>query len=74
MAKLTVRKIGNSAGVILPAELLSELNVKVGDELFVTHEADSLRISPYDDEFAQQMEVAREIMREDRDVLRLLAK
>jgi hypothetical protein len=33
----------------------------------------SFRLTPYNPEFAAQMAVAEEIMREDRDILRALA-
>ena len=34
----TVRKIGNSAGIILPARLLRELGIREGDTLEITVE------------------------------------
>ena len=34
----TVRKIGNSAGIILPARLLRELGIREGDALEITVE------------------------------------
>lgn len=71
---LTIRAIGNSSGVVLPKELLELLNVKQGDKLFVTRTPDGVVLKPYDEDFAEQMELAREIMREDRNILRELAK
>lgn len=66
--------IGNSAGVILPKETLARLNVQKGDTLYITESAQGIRLIPYDQEFAQQMEAAREVMRENRDVLQRLAE
>ena len=66
--------IGNSAGVILPKETLARLNVQKGDTLYLTETPQGIRLVPYDEEFARQMEVAREIMRENRDVLQRLAE
>lgn len=67
--------IGNSTGVILPKELLNKLRLNQGDQVFVTESSDgSVRLSAYDDEFARQTELAEQIMREDRDILRALAK
>jgi len=40
-----VRKIGNSAGVILPKPILEALGAKVGDTLELTLEGDVVRIS-----------------------------
>lgn len=71
---LTIRAIGNSSGVLLPKELLELLNVKQGDKLFVTRTQDGVVLKPYDETFAEQMTLAREIMREDRNILRELAK
>jgi putative addiction module antidote len=66
--------IGNSAGIILPKETLARLNVQKGDTLFITEGAQGIRLLAYDTEFAAQMEAAREVMRENRDVLQRLAE
>lgn len=74
-AVLKVITIGSSAGVVLPKEVLARLKVKKGDTLYLTEAPDgSYRITPYDPGFARQMELAETIMRENRDVLRALAK
>ena len=66
--------VGNSAGVILPKEILARLNVQKGDLLYITEGSEGIRLLPFDTEFATQMEVAREVMRENRDVLLRLAE
>jgi putative addiction module antidote len=66
--------IGNSVGVILPKETMARLNVQKGDTLYITQDTQGIRLVPYDEEFAQQMEAAREVMRENRDVLQRLAE
>lgn len=71
---LTIRAIGNSNGVVLPKELLDSLNLKQGDKLFVSKIADGFTLRAYDDAFAKQMDLAREVMRQDRAILRELAK
>jgi putative addiction module antidote len=71
---LKITKIGNSAGVILPRELLARLRANVGDALFVSEAPDGIRITASDPDFAAKMEAAEAIMREDRDILRVLAK
>lgn len=73
-APLKITKIGNSAGVILPKELLARLRAGVGDVLFVSEAPDGVRLTAHDPEFAEQMAIAEEIMREDRNILRALAK
>jgi putative addiction module antidote len=72
--RLKVTTIGNSAGVILPKELLARLRLEKGDELYALETPDGIRLTTYDPEFAKQMEVAEQVMREDRQVLRKLAK
>jgi putative addiction module antidote len=71
---LKIKKIGNSAGVILPKELLARLRVSPGDMVFVTESPDGLRITANDPSFAEKMALAEQIMREDRDILRVLAQ
>ena len=66
--------IGHSAGIILPKETLARLNVQEGDTLYITEGSQGIRLLPLDAEFASQMEAAREVMRENRDVLKRLAE
>ena len=73
MVKITVRKIGNSLGVILPAEAAATLGVVEGDRLFLTEAPDGLRVTAYDPEFARKMRVAENGMRRYRNALRELA-
>lgn len=72
--KLKITSIGNSAGVILPRELLARLRLGKGDELFAIETPDGLRLTTYDPTLAAQMEVAEQVMREDRLVLHKLAQ
>jgi putative addiction module antidote len=72
---LKIRKVGNSSGVILPKSLLEEMGVEEGDELFAVREADgSLRLTPFDPEFAEAVEDARAFMDSHRNAFRELAK
>jgi putative addiction module antidote len=72
--KLKITTIGNSAGVILPKELLARLRLEKGDELHALETPDGITLTVYDPELAAQMEVAERIMREDRNVLHKLAQ
>ena len=72
--KLKITTIGNSSGVILPRELLARLRLKKGDALYAVETPDGLRLTAYDPELAAQMDVAENIMREDRNVLHKLAQ
>ena len=73
-ASLKITKIGNSAGVVLPKELLAKLRAGVGDTLYVSETPEGIRITAANPDFAGKMAVAERIMREDRDILRVLAK
>ena len=73
--KLQVKKIGNSTGLILPKELLSELDIKQGQWLYVTSLPDGgVRLTPYDPDFEKVMSVVDDLMAEYRDTLKALAK
>lgn len=75
MAVVKLTQIGNSVGVIFPKEMLAKMNVEKGDNLFLSESAiGGYHISPYDEEFARQMEAARKVMKKRRNVLRELAK
>ena len=74
MQMLKITSVGNSAGVILPKEVLARLKVDKGDSLFLVETTDGYRITPHDPIFEEQMTVARRIMKERRAVLRELAK
>lgn len=71
---LKLTQIGNSTGVVLPKELLEKLRVGRGDVLSVIETPNGIELTAYDPDFARQMELAERVMREDRDVLRLLAE
>lgn len=72
--KLKITTVGNSAGVILPKELLARLRLEKGDELYALETPDGIRLTAFDPELAAQMDVAEQVMREDRAVLRKLAE
>lgn len=72
--KLKITSIGNSAGVILPKELLARLRVDKGDELYVLETPDGIRLTAFDPTLAAQMEVAEDVMRKRRTLLHKLAQ
>ena len=74
MTTLKVTTVGNSTGVVLPKEVLQHLRVQKGDTLYVLETPDGVQLTPYDPEFGQQVEVAEQVMRDDRDVLKKLAE
>ena len=71
---LKISKIGNSAGIILPKELLARLRVELGDTLYASETPDGVRLTASNPDFEAKMAMAETIMREDRDILRVLAQ
>jgi len=72
---LQVKKIGNSAGLILPKELLARLKLSEGDKLHVVEQTErGIKLSPYDPKHAKAMEIARRSFRRYADTYRALAK
>jgi putative addiction module antidote len=75
MQTIKVTTVGASAGVILTKDVLAHLKAKKGDTLYLTESADGgYRLTPYDPDFARQMQLAEGIMHDDREILRALAK
>jgi putative addiction module antidote len=73
--QLEIKKIGNSTGIILPKELLAQLDLKQGDLMFVTIEPDKgIKITRHDPQHAEVMRLARDVMHEYRVTLTELAK
>jgi putative addiction module antidote len=74
MHTLKLTQIGNSVGIILPKEVLVRLKLEKGDTVFLTDAPGAATITPHNAKFAEQMEIARQVMKERREVLRELAK
>ena len=75
MLSFKVTTVGASAGFILPKEAMARLKVQKGDTLFLTEAPDGgYRLTSYDPEFDRQMSLAEDIMHQDKDILRALAK
>ena len=74
MTELKIRKIGNSAGVILPEELLAHLNVGVGQSVSVTRTPYGIALRASDAAVSPQMEVERGVMTRRKRALRALAQ
>jgi putative addiction module antidote len=73
-ASLKITKIGNSAGVILPKELLAHLNASVGEAVSVVLTPRGIELTTADPDFDAQMTVARDVMARRKRALRELAK
>lgn len=73
-ATLKITKIGNSAGIILPREMLSHLGAEVGETLSVVTTPGGIELRAEEPDFDAQMAAAREVMARRKRALRELAK
>lgn len=71
---LKVVKIGNSAGVILPKDVLARLHAQPGGMVSLTATNDGVELTPFDPSFEAEMAVMRGVMDDYRQALRELAK
>lgn len=71
---LKITRIGNSAGVVLPKDLLAHLGAGAGDMLSVVVTPRGIELSVAEPDFDAQMAAAREVMARRKRALRELAK
>jgi putative addiction module antidote len=71
---LKITRIGNSAGVVLPKEVLAHLDVEVGSMVSVVTTPRGIELSAVEPDFEVQMAAAREVMARRKRALRELAK
>ena len=74
MTTVTLTTVGNSVGIVIPREILAKMRVEKGDTLYVLETPGGIELTPYSPEFDRQMQIAEEVMRKNRDVLRKLAE
>lgn len=70
----TIRRIGNSAGMILPRELLERYHLEEGDPIYLIEMDEGLLITPFDPSFEEAMEIYEEGARTYRNAMRELAE
>ncbi|MBO9467770.1 transcriptional regulator/antitoxin MazE [Tropicibacter sp. R15_0] len=74
MIEAKIRKVGNSAVMTLSTEMLTMLDAKEGDTLFVVRTDDGgLKIMTEDPDLQAALAAAEEVMDENRDLLQALA-
>ncbi|PWE58437.1 AbrB family transcriptional regulator [Metarhizobium album] len=71
---VTIRKIGNSEGVIIPKEILDRLGLKAGDTLDLTAKDDGLHLRPVEEDFNRQLQAAEYFMEKYKVALKKLAE
>jgi putative addiction module antidote len=73
MTALKLRKTGNSLSTTWPKELLSRLNVKEGDRLFVVETKHGVMLTPYDPQFERTLQNAEKVIERFKNAYKVLA-
>lgn len=74
MLKVKVTAVGNSMGILLPKEALKKLKANKGDTLYLVDSPEGLTLTPYQQDFEDQMEAAETVMKKYRNAFHKLAK
>ena len=69
----TIRRIGNSAGLTIPKDVLERQNLAEGDQVHIIETQDGLLITPFDPDFQEAMALYEEGAKDYRNALRELA-
>lgn len=73
MLSLKIVQVGNSLGVVIPKDILTQMRAGKGDTLYLTSAPDGLRLTAFNPRFEAQMEAAERIMGRRKNALRSLA-
>ncbi|MBB3389791.1 putative addiction module antidote [Rhizobium sp. BK529] len=71
---VTIRKIGNSEGVIIPKEVLDRFGLKAGDILELQAEDGRFYMQPVDEDISEELNAARLFMEKYKVALKKLAE
>jgi putative addiction module antidote len=71
---LKITRIGNSAGIVLPKDVLAHLDRKVGDEVTLVLKPNGIELVSGEPDFEEQMAAARKVMVQRKRALKELAK
>ena len=74
MLKVKITQVGNSMGILLPKEALNKMKAEKGDTLYLVDGPDGYTLTPYSQNFEEQIGVAEKVMKKYRNALRELAK
>ena len=74
MIKVKVTSVGNSMGILLPKEALNKMKAAKGDTLYLVESPEGYTLTPYQENFEEQMKAAEDIMKRYKNTLRELAK
>jgi putative addiction module antidote len=74
MNNVTIRKQGNSVGITLPTETRIRMGLEIGQELTLIELADGIKLVKRNLALERQLNLARDVLREQADALQELAK
>lgn len=75
MVKTIIHKLEDGSGaVLLPREMLDNLNLRVGDQLQIIETDDGIILRPVDSNLERQMNAARNVMDKYEAALQKLTK
>jgi putative addiction module antidote len=74
MYRTKIRRVGNSHGVLLPAEIVRRWGLRVGEAIEVAFDADRVILRPASGSRAAFVKALEEVADEDDAILRDLAK
>ena len=74
MTVVTVRRQGNSVGITLPLDTRIRLGLEVGRDLTLVELADGIKLVKRNMALERQLQLAREVLREQAEALQELSK
>jgi putative addiction module antidote len=73
--KLKVRKVSKSTlGLTLPKDLVTELGLEEGDDLYVHRTPDGVELTRLDPDFEEALEISRKAIRKYPNAMKKLAE
>jgi putative addiction module antidote len=72
--KVKITTVGNSAGIVLPRDILARLKVGKGDMVTLSETPFGFYMTAYDENFMRKLEATEKVMRNYRDALKKLAE
>jgi putative addiction module antidote len=74
MHTLKLTTVGSSTGAVFPKELLAQLKLEKGDQLYAVETPEGVLLTPYDPTIKEQLELGRSFMNKYKDTFRALAE
>lgn len=72
---LKIRKVSKSSlGLTLPKDLVAELGLEEGDDLYVIRTTDGMELTRLDPDFADALEISRKAIRKYPNAMKKLAE